>query len=92
MFNFLKNLFVSDDQPISSEPTTEYKGFHITPRPRRVEGGFGVGATISLDTDSGKKVHDFIRADSMGSRDACIEVTLNKAKMTIDQMGERLFR
>lgn len=92
MLELFKRLFSTADQPVANEPSIEYKGYLITPSPRKVEGGFGVNAMITMGSGSEIKTHRFIRADSMGSRDACIEVTINKAKMTIDQMGDRIFK
>lgn len=79
-----------DSAQASAEPV-EYKGYLIYVEPRSVGGQFGVGARIVLTNEEGERVHQFIRADQLPSRDSCTEVTLNKAKMTIDQLGERLF-
>ena len=84
-------------QMFKSEPvevvgkTLEYKGYSIEVKPRPVNGQFGVGARITKVIDSVLKEHMFIRADSLPSKEVCEEVTLNKARMTLDQMGDRIF-
>ncbi len=91
MIEFIKKLFQSEpaEEPVAVE--FEYKGFKVSVKPRRVDGGYGVGGTISKEIDGQLLEQPFIRADSMASKDVCIEVTTNKAKMTIDQMGDSLF-
>lgn len=78
-----------------SEPVVEaveYKGFEILVEPRKMSGQYGVGARILKTIDGQVEEHRFIRADILPSRESCTEVTINKAKMTIDQLGEQLFR
>ncbi len=91
MIGFIKKLFRSDpvDEPAALE--FEYKGFKVSVKPRKVDGGYGVGGMISKEIDGQWLEQPFIRADSMVSKDVCVEVTVNKAKMTIDQMGDALF-
>jgi hypothetical protein len=91
VIGFIKKLFRSDpvDEPAALE--LEYKGFKVLVKPRKVDGGYGVGGIISKEIDGQWLEQPFIRADSMASKDVCVEVTANKAKMTIDQMGEALF-
>lgn len=86
----IKALFAAKDEA-PSEQVVEYKGYQILVEPRSRNGQFGVGARIIKQTNDEQKVHQFIRADVLPSRDSCVEVTLNKAKMTIDQLGDRIF-
>lgn len=86
----LKGLFSAGDESVSVEPV-EYKGFQIFIEPRKTGGQFGVGARIQRTVDGEQQEHRFIRADMLPSAEACTEVTLNKAKMTIDQLGDRIF-
>lgn len=86
----LMGLFSAKDEAPAAEPV-EYKGFQILVEPRNAGGQFGVGARILKTVDGEPKEHRFIRADMLPSRESCTEVTLNKAKMTIDQLGDRLF-
>ena len=91
MIEFFKKLFRSDPvtEPVALE--FEYKGFNVSVKPRKVDGGYGVGGVISKEVNGQLLEQAFIRADSMASKDVCIEVTTHKAKMTIDQMGDSLF-
>lgn len=91
MIEFIKKLFRSApvEEPVALE--FEYKGFNVSVKPRKVDGGYGVGGVISKEVNGQLLEQSFIRADSMASKDVCIEVTTNKAKMTIDQMGDSLF-
>ena len=91
MLEFIKNLFRSGPVEVSVAHEFEYKGFKVLVKPRIVEGGFGVGGVISKEINGELREQPFIRADSMASKEVCIEVTTNKAKMTIDQMGDALF-
>ena len=75
----------------SAEESIDYKGFTITPEPRKANGGFGVGAIITKEIDGVALVHQFIRADAVATREGCVELTLNKARQTIDQMGDSIF-
>lgn len=86
----LMGLFSAKEEALATEPL-EYKGFQIIVEPRNTGGQFGVGARILKTVDGELKEHRFIRADMLPSRESCTEVTLNKAKMTIDQLGDRLF-
>lgn len=95
MLGFLKNLFGgSPDQQgnvASAEPATEYNGYLIVPAPQKDAGGWSTEATISKTVDGEAKTHHFIRADKTGSREGAVDLTLNKCRQTIDQLGDRLF-
>ena len=92
MFKCLSQLFSARDEPAASAEPVTYKEFQITPAPQRAENGWRVAGTISKTGEDGDtRTHDFIRADTVGERDAAIEMTLRKARQTIDEQGERLF-
>ncbi|HSG03500.1 MAG TPA: HlyU family transcriptional regulator [Marinobacterium sp.] len=86
----IKALFAGKEEAPAVE-AIEYKGYQIFVEPRSRNGQFGVGARIIKQNGEQQQVHQFIRADTLPTRDSCTEVTLNKAKMTIDQLGDRLF-
>jgi hypothetical protein len=54
-------------------------------------GQFRVAASITKGEGEEQKTHKFIRSDLMPNRDECIEITLRKAKLTIDQLGDNIF-
>jgi hypothetical protein len=87
-FSSLASLFSGSggSQPDTAE-AVEYQGYTIVPTPQSEGGQFRVAAVIS----KGEQEHRFIRSDVVASRDECIEVTLRKAKMTIDQQGDSIF-
>ncbi|MEI6898124.1 MAG: HlyU family transcriptional regulator [Psychromonas sp.] len=88
-FSFLKSMFsVSADTDIA----IKYNGFSIVPTPIREGGQFRVAATITKGEGDTLQTHKFIRSDLVGSQSECAEVTIRKAKMTIDQLEDRLFR
>jgi hypothetical protein len=70
--------------PASSE---EYKGFKVTPNPMREGGQFRIAAKIEKDG----RVHQLIRADTVGSQDEAVSLSMGKARQMIDEQGERLF-
>jgi hypothetical protein len=65
----------------------EYKGFRITPKPIREGSQYRIAAKIEKDG----RVHELIRADTMGSLDDATAISAGKARQIIDEQGERLF-
>ncbi|TYL48734.1 HlyU family transcriptional regulator [Marinomonas sp. IMCC 4694] len=89
----LKGLFSGAERaPEKPEDTVEYKGFSIIPAPIKEGGQFRVAATVTQGEGAEQQTHTFIRSDLMPNRDECIEITLRKAKLTIDQMGSHIFK
>jgi hypothetical protein len=93
LFSGLKSLFsASGETESKTEDAIEYKGFNIIPAPMSEGGQFRVSATISKqEGEEEAKVHKFIRSDLIPNRDECISITVRKAKMMIDQQGDRIF-
>ena len=93
MFDRLKKMFSGSAQSAEavSEPVVEYKGFQIVASPQEGDGGWSTEAMISKQIGEELKTHHFIRADKTGSRDGAIDLTMNKCRQTIDQLGDRLF-
>lgn len=93
--SFLKRLFGlgggGEAAPSAPAKEVEHKGFVIRASPRSVGGQFQVAGTIAKEVAGQMREHVFVRADTFGDLDTAVEITLNKAKMTIDQQGERLF-
>lgn len=88
----LKALFEAKPASAKVEESIEYNGFMITPAPQAEGGQFRVAATITQGEGEAAKSHAFIRSDLIASREECISITVRKAKMTIDQMGEHIFQ
>ena len=88
--SFLKKLFGGGGAAPEVE-VVEYKDFKITPAPIKEGSRYRVGAYIRKDIDGAPQEHHLIRADTLESNDAAIDVSINKAKQVIDEQGERLF-
>lgn len=97
-FSGLRSLFSgasgeSSDSNLPTEPTEviQHNGFSIIPAPISEGGQYRVAATITKGEGELLKTHKFIRSDVIANRDECITFTIMKAKLTIDQSGERIF-
>ncbi|MFT5720660.1 MAG: hypothetical protein ACI9W6_000960 [Motiliproteus sp.] len=74
--------------PAAAQAEAEaYQGFLITPAPIKKGNLYRVAATIS----KGEQTHQLIRADEMSNLQECTEFSLRKARLMIDQQGDRLF-
>ncbi|SBS27516.1 Transcriptional activator HlyU [Marinomonas spartinae] len=89
----LKGLFSGGDTAPEQqkEDAQEYKGFEIVPAPIKEGSQFRVAAIISKGEGEDRKEHNFIRSDLIPGRDECIEITVRKTKLFIDQLGDNLF-
>lgn len=74
-----------------AQESIEYKGFVITPAPMQEGREYRVAAIITKGEGDEQKSHRFIRSDVMANHDLCIETTLFKAQLTIDQLGDGIF-
>lgn len=68
------------------EPT-EHNGYAITPTPIKEGPAWRVSATIEKDGQT----HKLIRADTINDQATAIQASIDKAKMLIDQQGDRIF-
>jgi hypothetical protein len=80
----------SDAKAKEVEPEL-YKDFLIFPEPVKASGGFRIAARIEKDIDGEVKVHNLMRVDTLASQDEAAQASINKSKVFIDQMGERVF-
>ena len=87
--SLLKKLF-GGAAPEAPDPVT-HAGFLIFPDSQSEGKHFRLGARIEKEVGGELKTHQLIRADTFPSADAANEAAVRKAKMLIDQMGERLF-
>ncbi len=93
IFRFLKTLTGTDS---SGEPSfkeadaVEYKGFHIAPAPMKDASGWRVAAVIYKEIDGERCTHHLIRADVFSDRGFASELSIRKAKMVIDDRGEKI--
>jgi len=87
----LKSLFIPNTDAVAADPI-EYEGFNIIPAPLPEGRQYRVAATITKGEGDKLKTHTFIRSDVLGSRDECIQLTIQKAQRAIDQSGEHIFQ
>jgi hypothetical protein len=69
----------------------EHEGFTIRPAPYPEAGQYQVAGTITKTVDGVVKEHRFVRADRYPSVEIATEVALAKARLIIDEQGERMF-
>ena len=92
MFEFLRKLISgAPGTTVAAADPVAYNGFQIVPTPSKTDGGWRVQAVISKEAQGEVKTHDFVRADIVSDRQGAVEMTLNKARRTIDEQGERIF-
>ncbi|UZD91746.1 HlyU family transcriptional regulator [Cognatishimia activa] len=87
--SLLKKLF-GGSGPKAPEPES-HQGFLIFPDSQAEGGNYRLGARIEKEIGGELKTHLLIRADTFNTADAANEAAVRKAKLLIDQMGERLF-
>ncbi len=92
--NIFKSLFGgsgSGETEAKSDPAVVYDSFQISPAPRQYNGQWQVAGRIEKTFGDDVKTHEFLRADTFGSRDDAANETVRKAKLMIDQQGDRIF-
>lgn len=89
---FLSRIFGRNRQgaSVGVEPIC-YKGFSIYPEALAENGQYRVAGRITLEIGNEVKEHRFIRSDVLMSSGDADELMVTKAKMFIDQVGEKLF-
>ncbi len=92
--SFLKKLFGGGgggDRPAAPPASQEYRGYTITAHPVAEGGQHRVSGTIAGEVAGARKEKRFDRADRIASRDEAVEMTFQKGRLMIDQMGAGLF-
>ena len=77
----------SSETQAASDKILEYNGFMIEARPYKDGGQWQLAGRISKNG----KVHDFVRADKFTSKDEAVDIALSKARLIVDQSGDRMF-
>jgi len=75
----------------SKSTPVDYDGYQIIAEPQSNNGQWQVSGRIEKQDGDKKKVHTFIRADTLPDETAAANEMIRKAKMMIDQMGDSLF-
>jgi len=68
----------------------DYKGFRICAAPISEGGQYRIGGIIEKDGEDVQS-HSFIRADLIPTKDEANEFSLLKARLMVDQLGDRVF-
>jgi len=94
--NLLKGLFGGGDKApkepkVSTHPAVTYDKYEIIPEPQQVSSQWQLRGRIEKDFDGERKSHLFIRADTLPSEEEAVSQMVRKAKLTIDQQGDRIF-
>lgn len=98
MAGFLKKLFgggnTASAGDTGSQAATEiYKDIEIRAAPMPEAGGqFRIAGTLTLSVEGGQEVRRFIRADLVAGKEEAVKMTVEKARMIIDQQGEHLWK
>lgn len=72
------------------EPET-YKDFRIFAEPIKEGSSFRIAARIEKEIGGEVRSHRMIRADTFDSADTAAEMSTRKAKLLIDQLGDKVF-
>lgn len=87
--SFLSKLF--GGKPKEVEPDL-YGDYRIYPEPQKEGTQYRVAGRVEKDFDGETKTHDFVRADMAGSVESAVEATIRKARLLVDQQGDRIFK
>lgn len=68
-----------------------YEGFHLYIEPIKEPGGYRISARIEKEIGGEMKSHKMVRADVAQSLEEAQDLSLTKAKLFIDQMGDKIF-
>lgn len=69
----------------------EYKGFSIYASAMKENGQYRVAGKIEQRIGEAIRTHRFIRSDVLMNQQDANEIMVSKAKLFIDQMGEKIF-
>ena len=70
----------------------EYRGFRIAATPISEGGQYRVSGKIEKGEGEGLQSHNFVRADLIANADEAKSFSVMKAKLMVDQLGDRLFQ
>lgn len=92
--SLLKKLFGGGNgaAPSAKAEPVLHEGFSITPTPMKDGSSYRLSAVIEKQIGDELKTETIIRADTFPNADQASEAAITKAKLLIDQMGDKLFR
>lgn len=86
---FWKKLFGGSGEP-PPEPEL-HQGFAIYPEPQQDGTRWRLAGRIEKEAGGTLRSHLMIRADTFDDRDTAVAETVAKARLLIDQQGDRIF-
>jgi hypothetical protein len=91
--SFFKKLFGGGSKEAAEQPgqSETYKDFLIRATPYKEGSQFQLCGVIEKEIGGELKTHRFVRADKFGAMDEAVSFSLAKARLIIDQQGDRLF-
>jgi len=89
--SLLSRLFGGSATPKPELKPEIYKDFRIFADPAKEGSRFRITARIEKEIAGALKSHTMIRADTFESAELAQEMTLRKAKLLIDERGDKLF-
>lgn len=94
--SFLKSLFGLGGPKEPAAPKVEasedYQGYTIKAAPMPAGAEHQLAGAIEKEIGGVVKVHRFIRADRMPSREDAARLSLAKGRQIVDQQGDSMFR
>lgn len=92
---FFSSIFGSkkDEKPSAEVEPISYNSYLIYPESRQENGQYRVAGRICLQEEGSSEVkeHIFIRSDVLMTKEDANELMIRKAKLFIDQMGNKIF-
>lgn len=95
MAGFFKRLFGSaanENEPQGNDPDEVYKEVELFARPVGEGGQWRVAGMLRKQIDGEAVERNFVRADLLPDKETARSMTLDKARMIIDQNGDSLWR
>jgi hypothetical protein len=92
MFAWLSRLFQSSPTVVATVDPIEYKEFLIYPEPKSENGQYRLAGRISKNIQGTLNDYHFIRSDLFSNRQEAEEWMVRKAKVFIDECGEKMFK
>ena len=89
--SLLSRLFGKSAPEAKAAEPILYKSCRIYPEPQKVPGGFRVAARIEKDFGGQTKTHSLVRADTCTTLEEATDISVGKARLVIDQLGDTIF-
>ena len=89
--SLLSRLFGGGSSSQPEAKSVEHDGYTITPTPIREGNSYRISARIEKEVGGQMKSHTLIRADTLDDLETAQNASTTKARMLIDEQGDRLF-